>query len=211
MSVAYGPPQCSATFRSRRPRRVLRAARALGIGQIDAPAAPCRFNRADAGRVRIGASTSRRAAVAAQYRHGVPELRAVAPSHRARMSRSGSKSGAGRARRSGPGWQECSISSASNVYDAPPSGPALRRATAARGDRPHLAIEPRVLLLDEPLSNLDAKLRGTRRADETPAATLGITTIFVTHAQQEAMTIADRLAVLDQGADPASRYAARAL
>jgi iron(III) transport system ATP-binding protein len=63
-----------------------------------------------------------------------------------------------------------------------------------------LAIEPQVLLLDEPLSNLDAKLRAqTRQELRKLQRRLGITTIFVTHDQEEAMTTCDRIAVMDQG------------
>ena len=57
-----------------------------------------------------------------------------------------------------------------------------------------------MLLLDEPLSNLDAKLRAATGLElKRLQRRLGITTIFVTHDQEEAMTIADRIAVLDQG------------
>lgn len=63
-----------------------------------------------------------------------------------------------------------------------------------------LAGEPQVLLLDEPLSNLDKKLRVQMRQDLLSLQRrLGITTIFVTHDQEEAMTTADRMAVLDHG------------
>ena len=76
------------------------------------------------------------------------------------------------------------------------SGGQQQRVAIART----LAIEPRVLLLDEPLSNLDAKLRASTGLElKRLQRRLGITTMFVTHDQQEAMTIADRLAVLDQG------------
>ncbi len=76
------------------------------------------------------------------------------------------------------------------------SGGQQQRVAIART----LAIEPRALLLDEPLSNLDAKLRVTTGLElKRLQRRLGITTVFVTHDQQEAMTIADRLAVLDQG------------
>jgi iron(III) transport system ATP-binding protein len=76
------------------------------------------------------------------------------------------------------------------------SGGQQQRVAIART----LAIEPRVLLLDEPLSNLDAKLRASTGLElKRLQRSLGITTVFVTHDQQEAMTIADRLAVLDQG------------
>ena len=76
------------------------------------------------------------------------------------------------------------------------SGGQQQRVAIART----LAIEPQVLLLDEPLSNLDAKLRVQTRAElKKLQKRLGITTIFVTHDQEEAMTTCDRIAVMDQG------------
>ena len=60
--------------------------------------------------------------------------------------------------------------------------------------------EPRVFLLDEPLSNLDAKLRGQMRAEiSTLQKKLGVTTVYVTHDQTEAMTLGNRLALLREG------------
>ena len=77
------------------------------------------------------------------------------------------------------------------------SGGQQQRVALART----LAIEPQVLLLDEPLSNLDAKLRvSMRRELRRLHDRLGITTIFVTHDQEEALTMCDRIAVLDEGA-----------
>ncbi len=63
-----------------------------------------------------------------------------------------------------------------------------------------LVMEPEVLLMDEPLSNLDAKMRVKVRTElkEIQKRT-GITTIYVTHDQEEALSIADRIAVMDQG------------
>ena len=59
---------------------------------------------------------------------------------------------------------------------------------------------PSVFLMDEPLSNLDAKLRGHMRAElKHMQQTLGITTIYVTHDQIEAMTLAHRVAILEKG------------
>ncbi|MEW6231546.1 MAG: ABC transporter ATP-binding protein [Chloroflexota bacterium] len=76
------------------------------------------------------------------------------------------------------------------------SGGQQQRAALARA----LVKEPDLLLLDEPLSNLDAKLRMAMRAEiKRLQKELGITTIFVTHDQVEAMTMADRIAVLDAG------------
>jgi multiple sugar transport system ATP-binding protein len=60
--------------------------------------------------------------------------------------------------------------------------------------------EPKVFLMDEPLSNLDAKLRLYMRAElKALQKRLGITTIYVTHDQVEAMTMADRIALMDKG------------
>ncbi len=76
------------------------------------------------------------------------------------------------------------------------SGGQQQRVAIART----LAIEPQVLLLDEPLSNLDAKLRvQTRQELVKLQRRLGITTIFVTHDQEEALTTCQRIAVMDQG------------
>lgn len=63
-----------------------------------------------------------------------------------------------------------------------------------------LVRNPRVLLMDEPLSNLDAELRGRMRADlRTLQRHLGTTTVYVTHDQSEALSLADRLVVLRDG------------
>src|SRR5919201_1697981 len=64
-----------------------------------------------------------------------------------------------------------------------------------------LAIHPDVLLLDEPLSNLDAKLRQEVRVEiRELQRKMGLTTVMVTHDQEEALTMADRLAVMNDGA-----------
>ena len=76
------------------------------------------------------------------------------------------------------------------------SGGQQQRVAVART----IVIEPKVLLLDEPLSNLDAKLRvQVRRELRDLQQRLGITTIFVTHDQEEANTICDRIAVMNDG------------
>jgi iron(III) transport system ATP-binding protein len=76
------------------------------------------------------------------------------------------------------------------------SGGQQQRVALART----IVIEPQVLLLDEPLSNLDKKLREQMRLElKRLQRALGITTIFVTHDQEEAMTTADRMAVLEAG------------
>jgi putative spermidine/putrescine transport system ATP-binding protein len=88
------------------------------------------------------------------------------------------------------------------------SGGQQQRVALARA----LAIEPQVLLLDEPLSALDAKVRSQLRDEIRRIQTeVGITTLFVTHDQDEALAIADRVAVifagrLEQIAPPAELY-----
>jgi multiple sugar transport system ATP-binding protein len=76
------------------------------------------------------------------------------------------------------------------------SGGQQQRVAIARA----LAKRPRVLLLDEPLSNLDARLRlQTREEIKRIQRETGITTIFVTHDQEEAMSISDFIVVMDKG------------
>jgi iron(III) transport system ATP-binding protein len=76
------------------------------------------------------------------------------------------------------------------------SGGQQQRVALARA----LALEPHVLLMDEPLSNLDAKLRAQLRVDlKQLTRRIGITTLYVTHDQLEAMVLGDRMAVMDLG------------
>jgi ABC-type Fe3+/spermidine/putrescine transport system ATPase subunit len=76
------------------------------------------------------------------------------------------------------------------------SGGQLQRVAIARA----LVIEPEVLLLDEPLSNLDAQLRVEMRSEiRQLQQSLGITAIYVTHDQEEALAISDRIAVMRAG------------
>jgi iron(III) transport system ATP-binding protein len=76
------------------------------------------------------------------------------------------------------------------------SGGQQQRVALARA----IVIHPNVLLMDEPLSNLDAKLRiEMRNAIKLIQKEVGITTIYVTHDQEEAMAVSDRIAVMDKG------------
>ena len=76
------------------------------------------------------------------------------------------------------------------------SGGQQQRVALARA----LVMEPKVLLMDEPLSNLDAKLRELMRTEiRRIQQTLGITSVYVTHDQIEAMTLSDRIVVMNQG------------
>jgi iron(III) transport system ATP-binding protein len=98
------------------------------------------------------------------------------------------------------------------------SGGEQQRVALARA----IVIRPRVLLFDEPLSNLDATLRVAMRAEiQSLQQALSITAVYVTHDQEEAMAISDRIAVMDAGrivqegtaeelyASPASEFVAR--
>jgi iron(III) transport system ATP-binding protein len=97
------------------------------------------------------------------------------------------------------------------------SGGQQQRVALARA----LVISPQILLMDEPLSNLDAKLRVSMREEiRRLQKRMGITTIYVTHDQEEAMAVSDRIAILSRGRveqvgtpagiyfRPASRFAA---
>lgn len=81
-------------------------------------------------------------------------------------------------------------------YPTQLSGGQQQRVALARA----LVVQPKVLLLDEPLSNLDAKLRVEMREElKRLQRKLGITTIYVTHDQDEAMALSDRIAVMNLG------------
>ncbi|MGD2270821.1 MAG: ABC transporter ATP-binding protein [Desulfobacterales bacterium] len=83
-----------------------------------------------------------------------------------------------------------------NRYPAQLSGGQQQRVALARA----LVSNPKVLLLDEPLSNLDAKLREELRFEiKNLVRQMGITSVYVTHDQAEAMVISDRIAVMDSG------------
>jgi putative spermidine/putrescine transport system ATP-binding protein len=76
------------------------------------------------------------------------------------------------------------------------SGGEAQRVALARA----LVLQPRILLLDEPLSNLDAQLRLRMREEvRSIQQRVGITTVFVTHDQEEALAIADRIGVMQSG------------
>ena len=103
----------------------------------------------------------------------------------------------------------------------PPAGEACSTASRKElsgGQRQRVALgraivrEPAVFLMDEPLSNLDAKLRVQTRAEIARLhQRLGTTTVYVTHDQVEAMTMGQRIAVMSDGPAPAGRHAAGAV
>jgi putative spermidine/putrescine transport system ATP-binding protein len=122
-----------------------------------------------------------------------------------------------RAGRAGDMLDLVGLSAHVDRYAAEMSGGQQQRVALARA----LAIQPSVLLLDEPLSALDAKVR-TQLRDEIRRVQLevGTTTLFVTHDQEEALAVADRVGVMSQGrleqldppakvyADPATPFVA---
>ncbi|MCG8552722.1 MAG: ATP-binding cassette domain-containing protein [Desulfobacterales bacterium] len=88
------------------------------------------------------------------------------------------------------------LSGMGHKYPAQLSGGQQQRVALARA----MALSPGLLLLDEPLSALDAKVRIKLRAEiRQLQQTLGVTTIMVTHDQEEALTMADRILVMNQG------------
>ena len=93
-------------------------------------------------------------------------------------------------------WSWSGLGDRGGSYPHQLSGGQQQRVALARA----LAVQPSVLLLDEPLSALDARVRVQLR-DEIRRVQLaeGITTLFVTHDQSEALAVADRVAVLNAG------------
>ena len=94
---------------------------------------------------------------------------------------------------------------------ATPSGrrrPCRAASSSASRSRARWCSSREVLLLDEPLSNLDAKLRAQMRVEfRALQQRLGITTLYVTHDQEEAMALSDRVVVMRPGPHPADRRA----
>lgn len=101
-----------------------------------------------------------------------------------------------RARRVEEMFDLIGLATARKRYPHQLSGGEQQRVALARA----LAVQPRVLLLDEPLSALDAKIRVQLREEiRNIQSRLGITTIYVTHDQEEALAISDRIAVMSRG------------
>jgi putative spermidine/putrescine transport system ATP-binding protein len=100
------------------------------------------------------------------------------------------------ARKVGDALELVGLPEAARRYPNQLSGGEQQRIALARA----LVLEPQVLLLDEPLSNLDARLRVRMREEiKRIQRRTGITSVFVTHDQEEALSIADRIAVMSKG------------
>jgi ABC-type spermidine/putrescine transport system permease subunit II len=184
--------------RARQPRHL---ARPLGLRQDD-DAPPDRRPRDGDGRPHPDRRPRRHRhrRDRAQRQHGVPELCAVPAHERARQCRlraerlraepaGGAGSGARRPRHGRP----------RRLGDRLPSelsGGQQQRVAIARA----LVLEPAVLLFDEPLSNLDARLRRRMREEiRELQRRLGITVVYVTHDQEEALAVSDRIIVMNGG------------
>ena len=99
-------------------------------------------------------------------------------------------------RRVSAALETVSLTGFEDRYPAQLSGGQQQRVAIARV----LVLEPRVLLLDEPFNALDAKLRGAMQVElRQLIKRLGLTSIFVTHDQEEALTMSDRIAVMNAG------------
>src|SRR5213593_5068754 len=94
------------------------------------------------------------------------------------------------------GLRKVNLAGLADRYPGQLSGGQQQRVALARA----LVLNPDILLLDEPLSNLDAKIRLQVRAEiRTLQKDLGITTVYVTHDQEEALSLSDRVAVMRDG------------
>ena len=182
--------------------QLLRAARPLGLRQDDDPADDRRLRGADRGRDLPRRPRRRRAAaVQARREHGLPELRALpAPldlrERRVRDAPQGSAQGSDIAGRVREILRLVDLQGMEKRKPRQLSGGQQQRVALARA----LVNKPRVLLLDEPLGALDLKLRRQMQLElKAIQHDVGITFIHVTHDQEEAMTMADTIAVMNKG------------
>ena len=143
----------------------------------------------------------RRPAQGAGHRDGVPELRAVPAHERVRqhgLRVEAAEAGQGRDRAAGSA-EAADILGLDELLERKPaalSGGQRQRVAMGRA----IVRHPQAFLMDEPLSNLDAKLRVQMRSEIARIQhDLGVTTIYVTHDQTEAMTMGDRVAVMRKG------------
>ncbi len=156
----------------------------------------------DGGRIRIGdRDVSDVDPSQARHRHGLPDLRAL-PAHDGRRQhglRPQDRAASPRRRSTRRVKEAATILDLTEYLDRKPkalSGGQRQRVAMGRA----IVRQPQVFCMDEPLSNLDAKLRvATRTQIASLQRRLGVTTVYVTHDQVEAMTMGDRVAVLKDG------------
>ena len=160
------------------------------------------FELPTAGRIELrGRDVTMRPARQAAGQHGLPELRPVPPSRRRRAtSRSGSAGRAStRPRRSGASARPSTSSTSPATTSA--SRTSCPAASSSGSPSPgRSSTGPNVLLLDEPLGALDLKLRKALQVElKRVQIEVGITFVYVTHDQEEALTMSDRIAVMHGG------------
>ena len=160
------------------------------------------FERPDSGSVELGGEdVSSTPALPARRQHRLPGLRAL-PAHERPAERRVRAAGQGRAqsraRRARRGGAARSCGWRATARASPCSSPAAS-ASASRS-RARIVNSPRVLLLDEPLGALDLKLREQMQVElKAIQQDIGITFLYVTHDQEEALTMSDRIAVFNEG------------
>jgi ABC-type nitrate/sulfonate/bicarbonate transport system ATPase subunit len=176
-----------------RRRRVLLMLGPSGSGKTTCLRLIAGFEQPTAGHIEIFGETCRgRAALPAQRQHRVPGLRAV-PAHERPRQRRLRADGQGRRPRpsAARGREMLALVQAPGYGERRPSqlsGGQRQRVALARA----LVNQPQVLLLDEPLGALDLKLREQMQVELKACSALGITFIFVTHDQGEALSMSDR-------------------
>ena len=149
----------------------------------------------------------RPAAVQAPDQHGLPELRAVPAPERRGQRRLRPRSASSVAkdevrRRVGEELERVGLAREAKRKPRQLSGGQQQRVALARA----LVNRPAVLLLDEPLGALDLKLRKELQVElKHIQRDVGITFVYVTHDQEEALTMSDRIAVMNRGRDRAAR------
>ena len=176
------------------------------------------FMAPDEGAIRVGAATlSTPASVVPPERRGMGMVfqnyavwphKTRVPERRLRARGAAHRAGRDSQPRVGRVLELVNLAGLDARYPSQLSGGQQQRVALARS----LVVEPAILLLDEPLSNLDAKLRERMRWElkELQRRT-GITFVYVTHDQSEALALSDRIAVMHQGELHAGRDAARGL
>ena len=160
------------------------------------------FADVDEGAILVdGVDIAAHAAAASRLRHGVPELRDLSAPERLRERRlsaaraalpDGRRSATGHAGRS----SSCGSARFADRFARQLSGGQQQRVAIARA----IVFQPRVVLMDEPLGALDKNLRYEMQVEiKEIQRRLGMTVIYVTHDQEEAMNMSDRIAIMNRG------------